>query len=120
MVGEREMVSEVRSSELENGLLSSDDPIKAEVDTTTSGPSSFGRREIRSFRTLREECDLDANTLFRFRDRFQFPKKEVDKEMEADEAAQATTTTKENVPEEDIADPKGAPTDAAGGDEAAT
>lgn len=46
--------------------------------------------------------------------------KEVDKEMEANEAAQAIVATKENVLEEDIADPKGAPTNVAGGDEAVT
>ena len=45
---------------------------------------------------------------------------EVDKEMEANEAAQAIVATKENVLEEDIADPKGAPTNVAGGDEAVT
>ena len=38
MVGERDVVSEVRSSELETGLSSSDDPIEAEVDTVASDP----------------------------------------------------------------------------------
>ena len=66
----REMVSEVRSSELETGLSSSDDLVEAEVDTTTSGPASSGWSEIRSFHTLREECALDVDTLFSFRDRF--------------------------------------------------
>ena len=75
LVGEREMVSEVRSNELETGILSSVDPVKAKVDTSTSGPASSGQREIRSFHALREECALDADTFFKFRDRFQFPKK---------------------------------------------
>lgn len=42
MVGEKEVVSEVRSSELETRLLSSDDPVEAEVDTAASGPSLPG------------------------------------------------------------------------------
>ena len=42
MMGEREVVSEVRSSELETGLLSSDDPIEEEGDTVAFGPSSSG------------------------------------------------------------------------------
>ena len=40
MVGEREVVSEVRSSELEMGLSSSDDPVEEEGDTVAFGPSS--------------------------------------------------------------------------------
>jgi len=70
MVGEREVVSKVRSSELEIGLSSSDDLVEAEVDTAASSPSLRGRREVRSFHALREDCALDADTLFRFRDRF--------------------------------------------------
>ena len=70
----REMVSEVRSSELETGLSFSDDPVEVEVDTPAFGPSSSGQREIRFFHTLKEECALDADTLFRFTDRFQFLK----------------------------------------------
>ena len=61
----REAMSEVRSSELETGLLSSGDPV--EGDTAVSNP-----REVRAFYTLNEECGLDANTLGRFKDRFQF------------------------------------------------
>ena len=70
----REMMSEVRSSELETGLSFSDDPVEVEVDTPAFGPSSSGQREIRFFHTLKEECALDADTLFRFTDRFQFLK----------------------------------------------
>ena len=39
MSGEERVTSEVRSSELETGLSSSDDPIEVEGDTTTSVPS---------------------------------------------------------------------------------
>ena len=42
MVGEREIISEVRSNELETGISSSVDLVKAEVDTSTSGPTSSG------------------------------------------------------------------------------
>ena len=61
----REVMSEVRSSELETGLSSSDDPV--EGDTAVSNP-----REVRAFYALNEECGLDADTLGRFKDRFQF------------------------------------------------
>ena len=47
--------------------MSSDDPVEAEVDTTVSG-----QREVRVFHALNEECALDVDTLFRFKDRFQF------------------------------------------------
>ena len=73
MVDEREVASEVRSSELEMGWSSSDDPIGSRGDTATSSPSSSRRREIRPFHALREECTLDTDTLFRFTDIFQFP-----------------------------------------------
>ena len=59
-----------RSSELEIGLSSSDDPIEMEGDTT-----AFSPREVRAFSALKEECGLDAKTLSRFRDRFQFPER---------------------------------------------
>ena len=49
MVDEREVVSEVRFSELKTGLLSSGDPVKAKGDTVASGPSSSKRKEIRPF-----------------------------------------------------------------------
>ena len=58
-------MSEVRSSELETGLSSSDDPVEVKEDTTASD-----LREIRAFHALEEVCGLDAETLSRFRDRF--------------------------------------------------
>ena len=67
LVGERRVMLEVRSSELETGLLSSDDPIEMEEDTAASG-----LREVRAFSALGEVCGLDGETLSRFRDRFQF------------------------------------------------
>ena len=70
MVGEREVAFEVRSSELEIGLSSSDDLIRAGGDTAASGLLSSRLREIRPFEAFREECVLDTNTLFRFRNRF--------------------------------------------------
>ena len=63
---EQEAMSEVRSSELETGLLSSGDPMKG--DTTVSTP-----HEVRAFYALKEVCGLDVDTLGRFKDRFQFP-----------------------------------------------
>ena len=72
MVGEREVVSEVRSSELETGLSSSDDLVEAEGNIAAFDPLLSRRRKIRPFHAFREECALDANTLFRFRDMFQF------------------------------------------------
>ena len=59
---------EVKSSELEMGLSSSDDPV--EEDTVVSTP-----RVVRAFFALDEECGLDAETLSHFRDRFQFPER---------------------------------------------
>ena len=53
---------EVRSSELETGLSSSDDPV--EGDTTVSTP-----QEVRAFHALEEVCGLDGETLSRFKDR---------------------------------------------------
>ena len=61
-------MSEVRSSELEIGLSSSGDPV--EGDTTVSNP-----REVRAFYALKEEYGLDADTLGRFKDIFQFPER---------------------------------------------
>ena len=65
LLRERERMSEVRSSELETGLSSSGDPV--EGDTAVSTP-----QEVRAFHALKEECGLDADTLGRFKDRFQF------------------------------------------------
>ena len=56
---------EVRSSELETGLSSSGDPV--EGDTTMFNPC-----EVRAFYALKEKYGLDADTLARFKDRFQF------------------------------------------------
>ena len=67
---ERRVMSEVRSSEFETRLSSSDDPVEAEEDTAASS-----LWEIRAFHALREVCGLDAETLSRFKDRFQLPKK---------------------------------------------
>ena len=61
-------MSEVRSSELETGLSSSGDLV--EGDTAVSNP-----RDVRAFYALKEECGLDADTLGRFKDRFQFPER---------------------------------------------
>ena len=62
----KEVMSEVRSSELETGLSSSGDLV--EGDTAVSAP-----REVKAFYALNEECGLDDDTLGRFKDRFQFP-----------------------------------------------
>ena len=59
---------EVRSSELETGLSSSDDAMEVEEDTAVSVPW-----EVRAFHALREVCSLDNEMLSRFRGRFQFP-----------------------------------------------
>ena len=66
LVGEQEAISEVRSSELETGLSSDNDPM--EGDTAVSIP-----REVRAFYAFEEVCRLDTDTLGRFKDRFQFP-----------------------------------------------
>ena len=68
VVGKRKVMSEVRSSELETGLSSSGYPIEREEDTAASG-----LREVRAFHALGGACGLVAETLSRFRDRFQFP-----------------------------------------------
>ena len=57
---------EVRSSEVETELSSSDDPV--EGDTAVSA-----LREVRAFYALEEVCGLDGETLSRFKGRFQFP-----------------------------------------------
>ena len=59
-------MSKVRSSDLETGLSSNGDPV--EGDTAVSAP-----REVRAFYALREGCGLDAETVSRFKDKFQFP-----------------------------------------------
>ena len=70
IVGDQRVMSEVGFSELKTGLLSSDDLVEMEEDTTAYGP-----REVRAFHALGEVCGLDADTLSRFKDRFQFPKR---------------------------------------------
>ena len=62
---EREIMSEVRSNELDIGLSSSGKPV--EGNTAISTP-----REVRVFYALEEVCGLDAETVARFKDRFQF------------------------------------------------
>ena len=44
LVGNRGVMSEVRSSQLKTRLSSSDDPVEVEVDTT-----AFGQIEVRAF-----------------------------------------------------------------------
>ena len=61
-------MSEVRSSELEMRLSSSDDPVEVEEGTVV-----FVLREVRAFHAFGEVCSLDDETLSRFRGRFQFP-----------------------------------------------
>lgn len=58
-MGDRGVIFKVRSSELETGLSSSDDPVVAKVDTAASG-----QREVRAFDALKERCALDTDTLF--------------------------------------------------------
>ena len=69
-MSERGAMSEVRSSELESRLSSSDDPVEVEEDIAVSIP-----REVRTFHAFREVCSLDDETLSRFKGRFQFPDK---------------------------------------------
>ena len=61
-------MSEVRLSEIETGLSSNDSPVEARGDTAVS---AF--REVRAFYAFDEVCDLDGDTLSRFKNRFQFP-----------------------------------------------
>ena len=71
LVREQEIMSEVRSSELEIGLSSNDGLVEAGDDTAVS---TLG--EAKAFHTLDEVCGLDADTLSRFKDRFQFPNRD--------------------------------------------
>ena len=68
LVRDQGIMFEVRSSELETGLSSNDDPMEAGGDTTISAP-----QEVRAFYALDRMCGLDADTLSRFKDRFPFP-----------------------------------------------
>ena len=65
LVSERGVMSEVRSSELKTRLSSSDNLV--EGDTAVFVP-----QEVKAFHALEEVCGLDGETLFRFKDRFQF------------------------------------------------
>ena len=59
-------MAEVKSSELETGLSSSGG---LEVgDTAVSTP-----RAVKAFHALEDVCGLDADTIDRFKDKFQFP-----------------------------------------------
>ena len=66
--GETRRMAEVRSSELETGLSSSGSPERG--DTAVSA-----LRVVRAFHALKEVCGLDDETVGRFKDRFQFPKR---------------------------------------------
>ena len=68
LVVEQRAISEVRSSELDTRLSSSDDLVEVEANIAASD-----LREIRAFHALGEVCSLDEETLSRFRSRFQFP-----------------------------------------------
>ena len=61
LVVERRGMSDVRSSELETGLSSSNNPMEVEEDTAVSS-----LREVRAFSALGEECSLDIETFSRF------------------------------------------------------
>lgn len=65
---------EVRSSELDTGLSSSDKVVEANTAVSTPSslnPLSSSHTVLKAFHALKEECSLDKDTLFRFRDRFQ-------------------------------------------------
>ena len=66
--GETKRMSEVRSSELETGLSSSDGPVEGNTTVSTL-------RLVRAFYALEEACVLDADIVARFKDRFQFPER---------------------------------------------
>ena len=68
LIRERGIMSEVRFSELDTGLSFSGEP--AEGDIVVSTP-----QEVRAFYALKEACGLDADTVARFKDRFQFPER---------------------------------------------
>ena len=66
--GETRRMAEVRSSELETGLSSSGSPERGDTAVSTL-------RVVRAFHALKEVCGLDDETVGRFKDRFQFPKR---------------------------------------------
>ena len=65
LVREQGTMSKVRSSELDTRLSSSGEPVEGDTAVSTS-------REVRAFYALDVVCGLDADTVGRFRDRFQF------------------------------------------------
>ena len=70
LVGERRGMSEMRFSDLETGLSSSDDLVEMEEDIVASS-----LKEVRAFSALGEKCSLDIETFYRFSNRFQFPER---------------------------------------------
>ena len=63
--GETRRMSEIRSSELETRLSSSNDPEVSDIAISVP-------RVVKAFHALEEVCGLDTNTMDRFKDRFQF------------------------------------------------
>ncbi|XP_075663167.1 uncharacterized protein LOC142632686 [Castanea sativa] len=68
LVKKLRLMSEVRSSDLDTGLSSSDGPMEGDTAVSTF-------REVRAFHALVEPCGLDSDAVNRFRDRFQFPER---------------------------------------------
>ena len=66
--GETRRMAEVRSSELETGLLSSGDLEGGDI-------AVFAPRVVRAFHALEEVYGLDDETVGKFKDRFQFPER---------------------------------------------
>ena len=66
--GETRRMAEVRSGELETGLSSSGDPEGGDI-------AIYAPRVVRAFHALEKVCGLDDETVGRFKDRFQFPKR---------------------------------------------
>jgi len=70
------MGSEVRSRDLERGSSFGVGMVGAEIDLTTSVPSSshpFAFATPHTFHALKEKCTLKVDVFSKFRDRFQFP-----------------------------------------------
>ena len=70
LVRERGTMSEVRSSELDTRLSSSGEPVEGDIAVSTP-------QAVRAFYALKNVCGLDADTVGRFRDRFQFSERFV-------------------------------------------
>ena len=66
--GETRRMAKVRSSELETGLSSSNDPEGGDIAVSAPGV-------VRAFHALEEVCGLHDETVGRFKDRFQFPER---------------------------------------------